>query len=110
MNSYTCLLFAHDNEKDSKEVSVIAGVKMLPSDFDIMKHCPLHNLYSRQKFPDTLGPQEVVKAQTCSFAEEDEGEFVQVINCFSDHWACVTNKNCKQNEVKVYDSMRTGDI
>ena len=35
---------------------------------------------------------------------------MQIINCFGDHWVCVTNKNCKQNEVKVYDSMRTGDL
>ena len=106
-------------KKDSEEISMIAGTKVLPADFDILKHSSGwlndHLINAGQsllkaKFPDTLGLQDVGRAQTCSFAEEEEGEFVQIINCFDDHWVCVTNKNCKQNEVKVYDSMRTGDL
>ena len=68
--------------KDSKDVSVIAGVKVFPSDFDILK-CSYGWLINaglallKEKFPNTIGLQDVGKAQTCSFAEEDEGEFVQ---------------------------------
>lgn len=113
------LLNSDEDEKDSEEISMIAGTKVLPADFDILKHSSgwlndrLINAGQsllKAKFPDTLGLQDVGRAQTCSFAEEEEGEFVQIINCFDDHWVCVTNKNCKQNEVKVYDSMRTGDL
>ena len=113
------VLTSDEDEKDSEEVSTIAGVKVLPSDFDILKRSSgwlngrLINAGQsllKAKFPGTLGLQDVGRAQTCSFAEEEEGEFVQIINCFSNHWVCVTNKNCKQNEVKVYDSMRTGDL
>jgi len=32
-----------------------------------------------------MGLQDVGKAKTYSAAEEDEDEFVQIINCFSDH-------------------------
>ena len=38
-----------------------------------------------------------------------DGVFVQLLNCHHSHWICVKNKNSKSNEVKVYDSMRTGD-
>ena len=34
----------------------------------------------------------VGKAQTCSFAEVDKDEFVQVINCFDDHWDLCFNR------------------
>ena len=105
LNDECIVLNSDEDEKDSKEVSMIAVIKVLPSDFDILK-CSSGWLNDRlinagqsllsAKFPDTLGLQDVGKAQTCSFVEEDEGEFVQIINCFSDHWVCVTNKNCSK--------------
>jgi len=65
----------------------------------------------RQKIPNIVGLKNVVSVRTSGFSEEHrEDEFVQIINCFDNHWICITNKNCKQNEVKVYDSMRTGDV
>lgn len=97
---------------------MIASVKVLSSDFDLLRclygwlndHLINAGLaLLKAKFPDTIGLQDVGKAQTCSFAK-DEGEFVQIINCFDNHWVCITNKYCKQNEVKVYDSMCTGDL
>ena len=113
------LLNSDEDEKDSEEISMIIGTNVLSADFDILKHssgwlndCLINAGQSllKAKFPDTLGLQDVGRALTCNFAEEEEGEFVQIINCFDDHWVCVTNKNCKQNEVTVYDSMHTGDL
>ena len=42
--------------------------------------------------------------------EEEDGTFVQILNIHDTHWICVTNVDSKSNEVKVYDSMCTGDI
>ena len=65
----------------------------------------------KQKFPNIVGLKNVVSVRTCGFSDESgEDEFVQILNCFGNHWICITKKNCKQNEVKVYDSMYTGDL
>ena len=60
----------------------------------------------KEKFPHEFGLQDVGKSDTGTFEEED-GNFVQILNC---HWICVTNIDFKSNEVKVYDSMFTGNI
>jgi len=58
-----------------------------------------------------VGLKNVVSVCTCGFLEVcSEKEFVQIINCFGNHWIRITNKSYKQNEVKIYDSMRTGDL
>ena len=46
--------------------------------------------------------------QTNTF--EREGEFVQVFHCFESHWVLVTNKNCKEKQVMVYDSNCSRDL
>ena len=35
---------------------------------------------------------------------------MQILNIHDTHWICITNIDFKANEVKVYDSMCTGDI
>ena len=47
--------------------------------------------------------------QTSTF-EREEGEFVQVLHCFKSHWVLVTNKNCKEKQVMVYDSNCSRDL
>ena len=44
--------------------------------------------------------------QTDTF--EREGEFVQVLHCSESHWVLVTNNNCKEKQVMVYDSNCSG--
>ena len=41
---------------------------------------------------------------------QNEPSFVQILNTYDSHWVCVTSIECKSNMVKVYDSMRTGDV
>lgn len=97
-------------------------MQVLPEDHDILKR-PSGLLNDRLinaglallkvKFPAVLGLQDVARAQIGSFSEDQDlcnGEFVQILNCFGEHWICVTNKLCKPNEIKVYDSMRTGHV
>ena len=107
----------NSDDEDSKEVSIISSVKVLPS-YDILKSssrwlndCLINAAQSllKAKFPGTLGLQDVGKPQTCSFVDEGEGEFVQIINCFNNHWVCVTNKNCKQNKVRPYHHQLTNN-
>ena len=63
----------------------------------------------RKKFPEINGFHDVGKMQTNTF-EREEGEFVQVLHCFGSHWVLVTNKNCKEKQVMVYDSNCSGDL
>ena len=96
----------------------ISGEKLLQSDLDILKSSSgwlnerlinAGQTLIKEKFPNESGLQDVGRSDTCTFQVHD-GEFVQLLNCHRSHWICVTNKNSKSNEVKVYDSMRTGDI
>ena len=117
--SNDCIPLSSDkDEVDSK--AVVANVKVLPVDFKMLKSSTgwmndrLINAglsLLKQKFPNTIGLKNVISVQTCGFFEEyGKYEFVQIINCFDNHWICFTNKNCNQNEIKVYDSMCTGDV
>lgn len=45
----------------------------------------------------------------CTF-DEETGDFMQVLNCYESHWILVSKKNCKTNQVNVYDSSRIGDM
>lgn len=119
--NYVTLSSDEDESSDVSHESTGVSHKVVPSDYDILKS-PSGWLNDRLvnaglallklKFPAVSMLEDVVRAQTGSFSE-DEGvssEFVQILNCFGDHWICVTNKRCKPHEIKVYDSMRTGDI
>ena len=48
----------------------------------------------KEKFPHEFGLQVVGKSDTGTFEEED-GNFVQILNCHNTHWICVTNIDCK---------------
>ena len=63
----------------------------------------------RKKFPNTSGLQDVILSNTLSFQPETK-QFIQVLNCRDSHWVCATNTGCKPNVVKIYDSMRTGNV
>ena len=54
----------------------------------------------KEKFPHEIGLQDVGKSDTETFEEEDRN-FVQILNCYNTHWICLTNIDCKSNEVKV---------
>ena len=41
---------------------------------------------------------------------EDNCEFVRILNCADQHWVGISTIACKPQMVKVYDSMRTGDV
>ena len=63
----------------------------------------------KRKYPSVCGLQDVIFSRTLAFQPETE-QFVQVLNCRDSHWICASNIGCKPNVVKIYDSMRTGDV
>ena len=60
----------------------------------------------KERFPDIGGLQNVDLARTLCFTQ-NEPSFVQILNTYDSHWVCMTSIGCM---VKVYDSMRTGDV
>jgi len=108
-----------DIQNDEPEkFRVTSEARLLPSDFEVLKNpCGWLNRrlinagqeLLKKKFPGTNGFHDVGKMQTNSFQQE-EGEFVQVLHCFESHWVLVTNKNCKEKQVMVYDSNCCGDL
>ena len=63
----------------------------------------------RKRFPSTCGLQDVGLSRTLAFQPETK-QFIQVLNCRDSHWVCASNIGCKPNVIKIYDSMRTGDL
>ena len=57
-----------------------------------------------QQFPHISGLQNPILQQTLTF-QVHRGEFVQVINVRNNHWCAVSNIDCGEGEVRVYDSM-----
>ena len=37
-------------------------------------------------------------------------DVVQILNVTNAHWICISNRDCKPGNVKVYDSLRSGDL
>ena len=119
-NELSIVLSSGEREPDSKQTAcmTVAGTALYPSDIGIL-HSSKKWLNERlinagqamikAKFPELSGLQDVGRSNTCTFEEED-GKFVQILNIHDTHWICVTNIDSKSNEVKVYDSMCTGDI
>ena len=117
----SCITVSSDegSQSDKEEAfNVTSGSRVLYSDFDILKN-PNGWLNRRlvnagqdllkKKFPQFGGFQDVGKMQTNTFEQED-GEFIQVLHCYESHWVLVTNKDCKEKQVMVYDSNRSGDV
>jgi Ulp1 family protease len=63
----------------------------------------------KNKFPHIGGLQDVILRRTLCF-DCDGTPFVQILNTKESHWICVTNIGCKPNSIRVYDSMKTGDV
>ena len=63
----------------------------------------------KKRFPKVAGLQDVGKSQTCTF-DSKGGEFVQVLSCYNSHWILASKIKCKNNQVNIYDSSRTGDV
>ena len=99
-------------------IDIAPGIKVFQSDLNILKtllgwlNARLINAGQallRRKFPSLGGLQDVGESDTCTF-DEQTSDFVQVLNCYESHWILVSKKNCKINQVNVYDSSRIGDI
>ena len=63
----------------------------------------------KKQYPDAVGLQDVDLSRTLCFVQ-GEPAFIQILNTNDSHWICVTSIGCKPNVVKVYDSMRTGNV
>ena len=63
----------------------------------------------QKKFPNIDGLQNVSLARTLSFVQQN-GPFVQILNVDDSHWICATNKGCKPNSLKIFDSRKTGEM
>lgn len=108
-----------DEEKcyEEQDSLIVADIKLFQSDINILNSREWLNerlinagqALMKKKFPCVSGLQDVGRSDTCTF-QNNIGEFVQILNCHNSHWISITNKRCKPNEVKVYDSMCTGDV
>ena len=119
-NELSIVLPSGETESDSERTAcmTVAGTALYPSDIGILQSSRkwlnerlinAGQAMIKAKFPRISGLQDVGRSDTCTFEEED-GNFVQILNIHDTHWICVTNVDSKSNEVKLYDSMCTGDI
>ena len=119
-NELSIVLPSGETESDSERTAcmTVAGTALYPSDIGILQSSRkwlnerlinAGQAMIKAKFPRISGLQDVGRSDTCTFEEKD-GNFVQILNIHNSHWICVTNVDSKSNEVKVYDSMCTGDI
>lgn len=58
---------------------------------------------SRMCYQYSQGLQPLIEPQA-------DCEFIQILNCAGQHWVCISTIICRPHVVKVYDSMRTGDV
>ena len=63
----------------------------------------------KKKFPKVCGLYDVGKMQTGTF-ELERSEFVQFLHCYESQWVLITNVNCKEKQINIYDSNRSGDV
>ena len=61
-------------------------------------------------FPGTAGLHDMCFSDTLAYPCEPRSDLVQVLNIGHTHWVCVSSKDCKPGTVKVYDSLRSGDL
>lgn len=60
-------------------------------------------------YPHVKGFQNCSLSDTLMF-EPLKNDFIQILNCERKHWICVSTIDCANGKIKVYDSLRTGDI
>ena len=63
-----------------------------------------------ENFPNTAGLHDIYFSDTLAFPCDHPKDVVQILNVTSTHWICISNKDCKPGTVKVYDSLRSGDL
>ena len=63
-----------------------------------------------ENFPNTAGLHDICFSDTLAFPCDPPKDVVQILNVTSTHWICISNKDCKPGTVKVYDSLRSGDL
>ena len=61
-------------------------------------------------FPETAVLYDMCFSDTLAYPCEPRSDLVQVLNIGHTHWVCVSSKDCKPGTVKVYDSLRSGDL
>ena len=99
-------------------VLYISDVKLIQNDMERLKpgrwlNNSLMNAGQallKAKFPRVHGLQDVLLLRTLTFQPQIDHEFVQILNCADQHWVCISTIACKHQMVKVYKSMRTGDV
>ena len=64
----------------------------------------------RSQFPGSRGLYDVSLANTLCYPDETHEDFIQILKVRHSHWVCVSNKSCNAGTVKIYDSLRTGDL
>ena len=64
----------------------------------------------RSQFPGSSGLYDVSLANTLFYPDETHKDFIQILKVRHSHWVCVSNKSCNAGTVKIYDSLRTGDL
>ncbi len=109
-----------DEPTEEQICMVFSETNLLHSDIEILessdkwlndKLINAGQVLMKEKFGHVAGLQDVGRSNTLTFEDEsEESNFIQILNCHGSHWICVTNMNCKPNVVKIYDSMRTGDV
>ena len=63
-----------------------------------------------QIFPGTAGLYDMCFSDMLAYPCEPHSDHVRVLNIGHMHWVCVSSKGCKPGTVKVYDSLRSGDL
>ena len=65
-----------------------------------------------QQFPDIIiQPTTVIAAGSAgALVGTPEGKFVQPVHVNQNHWVCISNINCQEGTVKIYDSMSPSEL
>ena len=65
-----------------------------------------------QQFPDIkIQPTTVIAAGSAgTLVGTPEGKFVQPVHVNQNHWVCISNINCQEGTVKIYDSMSPSEL
>ena len=107
-----------DKEMESPEF-IINGQNIYSGDIQILKtdhewlNERLINAGQRmllKKFPSTAGLNDICFCDTLAFPCDPPKDVVQILNVTNAHWICISNRDCKPGNVKVYDSLRSGDL
>lgn len=68
-------------------------------------HINAANHLLKIQFPRVNGLQDTHYLRECQVWKADPSKFVQIVNVGSQHWVCLSNFNCNEDCVDIYDSM-----